>query len=93
MEASPANPTSTGANQENSGEDLLTEIVKINTTLNKVASDVSSALQTRIDEAESRIANVEDSSARYWYREWKNCGVVLTTTRTEEDKRTLGWLD
>lgn len=75
MEASPAGPTSVD-NQGNSSEDLLAEITKMSTTLNKVASDVSiiksdttelkntvSALQTRLDEAEGRIAKVEDSSA------------------------------
>ena len=56
--------------------DILAEISKMNSTLNKVASDVStiksdttelkntvSALQTRLEEAESRISDVEDSNA------------------------------
>lgn len=75
MEANPASPSSVEASLKNN-EDLFAEIVKMNTTLNKVASDVSiiksdttelkntvSALQTRLDEAESRISNVEDSNA------------------------------
>lgn len=53
MEASPASAVSVEAHQ-NSGEDLFAEIAKISTTL--------SASQTRLDEAESRIANVEDSN-------------------------------
>lgn len=74
-EASPATAASVETHQKNSGEDLFAEIAKISTTLNKVASDVStmksdttelentaSASQTRLDEAESRIANVEDSN-------------------------------
>lgn len=71
--ANPANPTRTVANQENSGDHLLVEIVKMNIALNKVASDGSiirsdttelkNTLQTRLDEAEGRIANVEDSNA------------------------------
>lgn len=76
MEASPATAASVEAHQKNGGEDLFAEIAKISTTLNKVASDdvsmiksdttelknIASALQTRLDEAESRIANVEDSN-------------------------------
>lgn len=73
MEANPASPTGVEANQKNSRDDLFAEIVKMSTTLNKVACDVLiikvgttelkntvSALQTRLEEAETRIANVED---------------------------------
>ena len=76
MEANPVSPTSSEANQRNNMGDILAEIAKMNTPLNKVASDVStiksdttelkstvSALQTRLEEAESRIADVEDRNA------------------------------
>lgn len=74
MEASPATVASVEGHQKNSGEDLFAEIAKISTTLKKVASDdvsmiksdttelenAASASQTRLDEAESCIDNVED---------------------------------
>lgn len=64
-----ANPACPEASQKTNIEDLFAEIAKIGTTLNGVANDVSiikmdttelkntvSALQTRLVEAESRIA-------------------------------------
>ncbi|KAG7495694.1 hypothetical protein JOB18_003953 [Solea senegalensis] len=76
MEANPASPSSSEASQGNNMGDIFAEIGKMNTTLNKVASDVStiksdttelknnvSALQTCLEEAESRIGDMEDSTA------------------------------
>lgn len=76
IEANPASPSSSEASQRNDMGDILAEIAKMSTTLNKVASDVAtikldttelknnvSALQTRLEEAESRIGDMEDSTA------------------------------
>lgn len=75
MEANPASPSSGEASQRNNMGDILAETAKMSMTLNKAVSDVSmiksdtaelknavSALQTWFKEAESRIADVEDSN-------------------------------
>lgn len=67
-----ANP----ATSKNSMEDLLSEIMKLGTTLNQVATDVTiiradttelknsvSALQARMEEVKTRVSNVEDNAA------------------------------
>lgn len=75
MEVNPANPSNSEASQRNNMGDIFAEIAKMNTTLNKVASDVStiksdttelknnvSALKTRFEEAEGCIGDIEDST-------------------------------
>lgn len=76
MEASTSPCASEGTSQKPSMVDLFAEVAKISATLNGVANDVSTikadttelkntvgALQIRLEEAESRIGNVEDCTA------------------------------